>query len=52
MPLDTRPISVLTQFFDQSPSTVASLATLEATTAGALWWASRAVEDREYVLEQ
>ena len=52
MPLDTTAIGVLTRFFDQSPSTVASLASLAAMTAGALWWASRAVEDREYVLEQ
>lgn len=52
MPLDTTTIGILTQMFDRFPSITASLAWLAAMTVSALWWASRAVEDREYVLEQ
>jgi len=52
MPLDPGTIGVLTQMFDRFPSTTESLAWLAAATVSALWWASRAVENREYVLEQ
>jgi ABC-type transport system involved in multi-copper enzyme maturation permease subunit len=52
MPLDTTTIGILTQMFDRFPSITTSLAWLAAMTVSALWWASRAVEDREYVLEQ
>jgi len=53
MPLDTiGAIGILTQMFDRLPSVTTSLASLAAVTVGALWWASRVVEDREYVLEQ
>jgi ABC-2 type transport system permease protein len=52
MPLDTTTIGILTQMFDRFPSITTSLAWLAAMTVMALWWASRAVEDREYVLEQ
>ena len=52
MPLDTTTAGILTQMFDRSPSIPTSLAWLAAITVIALWWASRAVEDREYVLEQ
>lgn len=52
MPLDTTTIGMLTQMFDRFPSITTSLAWLAAMTVSALWWASRAVEDREYVLEQ
>ena len=52
MPLDTGTIGILTQMFDRFPSVTTSLALLAAVTVGALWWASRVVEDKEYVLEQ
>lgn len=52
MPLDTTTIGILTQMFDRFPSITTSLAWLAAMTVSALWWASRVVEDREYVLEQ
>jgi ABC-2 type transport system permease protein len=52
MPLDTTTIGILTQVFDRFPSITTSLAWLAVMTVLALWWASRAVEDREYVLEQ
>ena len=52
MPADTTTISILTQVFGRFPSITASIAWLAATTVIALWWASRTVEAREYVLEQ
>jgi ABC-2 type transport system permease protein len=52
MPVDTASIGILTQMFDRFPSITASLAWLAAMTVLALWWASRTVEMREYVLEQ
>ncbi len=52
MPLDPGTIGVLTQMFDRFPSATESLAWLAAATVSALWRASRAVENREYVLEQ
>jgi ABC-2 type transport system permease protein len=52
MPADTTTISILTQVFGRFPSITASIAWLAAMTVIALWWASRTVEAREYVLEQ
>jgi ABC-2 type transport system permease protein len=52
MPVDTTTISSLTQMFGRFPSITTSLAWLAAMTVIALWWASRTVEAREYVLEQ
>ena len=52
MPVDTTAISILTRIFDPFPSITTSLACLAVMTAIALWWASRTVEAREYVLEQ
>jgi ABC-2 type transport system permease protein len=52
MPADTTAISILTRIFDPFPSITTSLAWLAVMTAIALWWASRTVEAREYVLEQ
>jgi len=52
MPVDTTTISILTQVFDRFPSITTSLVWLAAMTVIALWWASRTVEAREYVLEQ
>jgi ABC-type transport system involved in multi-copper enzyme maturation permease subunit len=52
MPLDPGTIGVLTRMFDRFPSATESLAWLAAATVSALWRASRAVENREYVLEQ
>ena len=51
MPQDSV-ISVLTQAFHEVPSVATSLAALAAIVALALWLASRAVESREYVLDQ
>lgn len=51
MPNDSA-ISVLLQVFQETPTVLASLATLAAITAATLWLAARAVETREYVLEQ
>jgi ABC-2 type transport system permease protein len=45
-------IGALMQIFDEGPRVATSLACLAAITVVALWWASRAVEQREYVLEQ
>jgi ABC-2 type transport system permease protein len=52
MPVDATAISTLTRIFDPFPSITTSLAWLAVMTAIALWWASRTVEAREYVLEQ
>ena len=52
MPVDATAISTLTRLFDPFPSITTSLASLAVMTAIALWWASRTVEAREYVLEQ
>ena len=52
MPVDATAISTLTRIFDPYPSITTSLAWLAVMTAIALWWASRTVEAREYVLEQ
>lgn len=52
LPLDTTTIGILTQMFDRFPSSTTSLAWLAAIAVSALWWASRTVEVREYVLEQ
>jgi ABC-type transport system involved in multi-copper enzyme maturation permease subunit len=49
---DDSTISVLLQVFREVPTLLASLASLAAITVGALWLAARAVETREYVLEQ
>lgn len=45
-------IGALIQIFDEMPTVATSLAWLAAITIGTLWWASKAVERREYVLEQ
>jgi ABC-type transport system involved in multi-copper enzyme maturation permease subunit len=52
MPVDATAISTLTRIFDPFPSITTSLAWLAVMSAIALWWASRTVEAREYVLEQ
>ena len=49
---DDSTISVLLQVFREVPTLSASLASLAAITVGALWLAARAVETREYILEQ
>jgi len=51
MPPD-QTLSVLLQFFTEIPSVAVSLGGLALITAAALWQAARAVETREYVLEQ
>jgi hypothetical protein len=45
-------ITALLEVFQQTPSVWASLAALAAITGTSLWFAGRAVEEREYVLEQ
>jgi ABC-type transport system involved in multi-copper enzyme maturation permease subunit len=45
-------ISALMQVFSESPTLTTSAIGLTAITASALWLAGRAVENREYVLEQ
>jgi ABC-type transport system involved in multi-copper enzyme maturation permease subunit len=49
---DDSTISVLLQVFREVPSVPASLACLAVITLSTLWLAARAVETREYVLEQ
>jgi len=51
MPQDSA-LSVLMQLFRDIPSVGVSLAALTVITAATLWGAARAVETREYVLEQ
>jgi hypothetical protein len=51
MPEDSA-VSILMQLFSESPPVVVSLLTLAAITSVTLWLAGRAVENREYVLEQ
>lgn len=51
MPQDSA-ISVLMQIFYEVPTVAVSLGWLAVITVIALWWAGRAVERREYVLEQ
>jgi ABC-2 type transport system permease protein len=51
MPQDSA-VSMLLQVFHEVPSVAASLAVLLAIIVTALWLSGRAVEDREYVLEQ
>ncbi len=51
MPQDSA-VSVLMQVFREVPSVYVSLAALTVIVAAALWGAGRAVERREYVLEQ
>ncbi|MGH9140396.1 MAG: ABC transporter permease [Vicinamibacterales bacterium] len=51
MPQDSS-ISVLLQIFREVPSVAVSLITLVVVIAVTLWLAGRAVEQREYVLEQ
>src|SRR5438105_1924684 len=51
MPQDSA-VSVLMQVFREVPSVAASLVCLAAIVAGTLWLSGRAVENREYVLEQ
>jgi ABC-type transport system involved in multi-copper enzyme maturation permease subunit len=51
MPQDSA-VSMLLQVFHEVPSVAASLAVLGVVVAVALWLAGRAVEQREYVLEQ
>jgi ABC-type transport system involved in multi-copper enzyme maturation permease subunit len=52
MPQDSSAISALLQVFQEFPSVATSLICLTGITVGALWLAGRAVEMREYVLEQ
>jgi ABC-2 type transport system permease protein len=51
MPQDSS-VSILLQIFREVPSVAVSLLTLGAIVAVALWFSGRAVEQREYVLEQ
>src|SRR5205085_9147742 len=51
MPQDSA-VSVLMQVFHEVPSVGVSLLTLGIIVALALWQAGRAVEQREYILEQ
>ena len=51
MPQDSA-VAALLRVFGSPPSIAVSLLSLGAMTGLALWWAGRAVEDREYVLEQ
>ncbi len=51
MPSDSA-VSVVLQIFHEVPSIAVSLTALAFITAAALWAAGRAVETREYVLEQ
>ena len=51
MPQDSA-VAALLRVFGSPPSIAVSLLSLGAMTALALWWAGRAVEEREYVLEQ
>jgi ABC-2 type transport system permease protein len=51
MPQDSS-MSMLLQIFHEVPSITVSLLTLAAIVGVALWFAGRAVEQREYVLEQ
>jgi ABC-type transport system involved in multi-copper enzyme maturation permease subunit len=51
MPQDSS-VSILLQIFHEVPSVAVSLLTLGAIVAVALWFSGRAVEQREYVLEQ
>jgi hypothetical protein len=51
MPQDSA-VSVLLQVFHEVPSVAVSLLVLGIIVAAALWLSGRAVEDREYVLEQ
>jgi len=49
---DDSAVSILMQLFSETPPVAASLVTLAAITGVTLWLAGRAVEHREYVLEQ
>jgi ABC-type transport system involved in multi-copper enzyme maturation permease subunit len=49
---DDSAIGALMQMFREVPSVPVSLASLTIITASSLWFAARAVEEREYVLEQ
>lgn len=49
---DDSTIGVLLQLFREMPAIWASLLSLAVITLGALWLAARAVETREYILEQ
>ena len=51
MPQDSA-VSVLMQMFYEVPTVAVSLVWLTGITVAALWWAGRAIERREYVLEQ
>lgn len=51
MPQDST-MSLLLQAFSDMPGILPSLMALVVLTAGALWFAARTVESREYVLEQ
>jgi ABC-type transport system involved in multi-copper enzyme maturation permease subunit len=51
MPSDSA-VSMLMQVFHESPSIPVSLVALAAISAATLWAAARAVEAREYILEQ
>jgi hypothetical protein len=51
MPQDSA-VSMVLQIFREVPSVPASLLALAVIVAGALWLGGRAVERREYVLDQ
>jgi len=49
---DDSAVSMLMQVFQEIPTATLSVGALAAITLGAIWLAARAVEQREYVLEQ
>jgi hypothetical protein len=49
---DDSAVSLLMQVFQEIPTVTLSVSALGAITLGAIWLAARAVERREYVLEQ
>jgi hypothetical protein len=51
MPQDSA-VSLLMQVFHEVPSLLTSLVALAVIVGASLWLAGRAVEQREYVLEQ
>ncbi len=52
MPQDSSTVSILMQVFREVPAVAASLTYLGVIVVLALWSSARAVERREYVLDQ
>ena len=52
MPAESGVVSILQSVFSETPTAFTSIFVLMGATAAALWLAARAVEKREYVLEQ